>query len=156
MGSRLELFVEPSLVEELRGEARLQLQRPIPREVALVTDRPWEGNACFTFTIFQDGNRYRMYYRGWHFETGKTLEFPRRQVTCYAESLDGIHWYRPNLGLVEFEGSKRNNILLDRLPRGNQYTTWSPSRTPTRKPCPMPATKPSPGWGQGALRLEVG
>ena len=118
VGSRLELFVEPSLVEELRGEARLQLQRPTPREVALVTDRPWEGNACFTFTIFQDGNRYRMYYRGWHFETGKTLEFPRRQVTCYAESLDGIHWYRPNLGLVEFEGSKRNNILLDRLPEG--------------------------------------
>ena len=31
VGSRLELFVEPSLVEELRGEARLQLQRPTPR-----------------------------------------------------------------------------------------------------------------------------
>ena len=126
VGSRLELFVEPSLVEELRGEARLQLQRPIPRGVALVTDRPWEGNACFTFTIFQDGNRYRMYYRGWHFVTGKTLEFPRRQVTCYAESLDGIHWYRPQLGLVEFEGSKRNNILMDRLPNGDIIRNFVP------------------------------
>ena len=28
VGSRLELFVEPSLVEELRGEARLRLQPP--------------------------------------------------------------------------------------------------------------------------------
>ena len=126
IGSRLELFVEPSLVEELRGEARLQLQRPIPQGVALVTDRPWEGNACFTFTIFQDENRYRMYYRGWHFVTGKKLEFPRRQVTCYAESLDGIHWYRPQLGLVEFEGSKRNNILLDRLPNGDTIRNFVP------------------------------
>ena len=126
VGSRLELFVEPSLVEELRGEARLQLQRPIPQGVALVTDRPWEGNACFTFTIFQDENRYRMYYRGWHFVTGKKLEFPRRQVTCYAESLDGIHWYRPQLGLVEFEGSKRNNILLDRLPNGDTIRNFVP------------------------------
>ena len=130
VGSRLELFVEPSLVEELGGEARLQLQRPIPREAVLVTDRPWEGNACFTFTIFQDGNRYRMYYRGWHFETGKTLEFPRRQVTCYAESLDGIHWYRPQLGLVEFEGSKRNNILMDRLPDGDIIRNFVPFRDP--------------------------
>ena len=32
--------------------------------------------------------------------------------TCYAESRDGTHWTRPKLGLVEFEGSKENNIIL--------------------------------------------
>lgn len=31
---------------------------------------------------------------------------------CYAESEDGIHWTKPNLGIVEFEGSKDNNILI--------------------------------------------
>lgn len=31
---------------------------------------------------------------------------------CYAESKDGIHWEKPNLGLVEFEGSTDNNILF--------------------------------------------
>ena len=30
---------------------------------------------------------------------------------CLATSVDGIHWERPDLGLVEFEGSKHNNIL---------------------------------------------
>lgn len=30
---------------------------------------------------------------------------------CYAESRDGVHWERPELGLVEFQGSKRNNIF---------------------------------------------
>jgi hypothetical protein len=33
-------------------------------------------------------------------------------VTCYAESRDGIHWTRPSLGLVEFQGSRDNNIVL--------------------------------------------
>ena len=126
VGSRLQLFADDLLVEEVKGEARLQLQRPTPREVVLVTDRPWEGNACSLFTVFQDGGRYRMYYRAWHFVTGTTLEFPRRQVICYAESLDGIRWYRPNLGMVEFEGSKENNIILDRLPAGGGVHTFVP------------------------------
>ena len=32
---------------------------------------------------------------------------------CYAESRDGIEWYRPELGLVNFQGSTRNNIVWD-------------------------------------------
>ena len=31
---------------------------------------------------------------------------------CYAESADGVHWTKPELGLVEFNGSKKNNICL--------------------------------------------
>lgn len=32
--------------------------------------------------------------------------------TAYAESRDGIHWEKPSLGLVEFEGSRDNNLLM--------------------------------------------
>ena len=32
--------------------------------------------------------------------------------TAYAESVDGIHWVKPSLGLVEFEGSRDNNLLM--------------------------------------------
>lgn len=31
---------------------------------------------------------------------------------CYAESKDGIHWTRPDLGLFEFNGSRNNNIIV--------------------------------------------
>ncbi|MEG0911105.1 MAG: hypothetical protein RSC58_06900 [Ruthenibacterium sp.] len=31
---------------------------------------------------------------------------------CYAQSDDGIHFVKPNLGLVEFNGNKNNNILM--------------------------------------------
>ena len=30
----------------------------------------------------------------------------------YAESDDGVHWVKPSLGLVEFEGSRDNNLLF--------------------------------------------
>jgi hypothetical protein len=34
-----------------------------------------------------------------------------RSWVCYAESSDGIHWIKPNLGLVEFHGNRNNNII---------------------------------------------
>ena len=30
----------------------------------------------------------------------------------YAESDDGVHWVKPSLGLVEFEGSRENNMIF--------------------------------------------
>ena len=57
-------------------------------------------------------NRFRM----WYFGFGKAQReyqgnrgFAGNEL--YAESEDGLYWERPQLGLVEFNGSKRNNIL---------------------------------------------
>jgi len=38
---------------------------------------------------------------------------------CYAESRDGIHWDKPDLGIFEFRGSKKNNIFYSFNPSGN-------------------------------------
>ncbi len=113
IGSRLELFVDGYLVDGLQGDARLHLHKPEPREVVLVTDAPWEGNTSAYFTLFQDGDLYRMYYRGSHFDPDRRRH--GGEVACYAESRDGIRWTKPELGLVEFDGSKANNIVWDGL-----------------------------------------
>ena len=114
IGSRLELFVDDYLVDEL-AEARLVLHPPTPHEMAIVHDAPWEGSGCSYTTVFRDGPIYRMYYRG---ADGTYLEGRYKRghpdVTCYAESEDGVHWTKPELGLREFEGSKKNNIILTR------------------------------------------
>lgn len=114
IGPRRELFVDDFLIQRLDG-ARLILHPPHPREVVMVFDRPWEDGAPGYVTVFQDGDRYRMYYRATHTppEYGRKPTEPRREVTCYAESTDGMHWTRPELGLVEFEGSAKNNIMWD-------------------------------------------
>ncbi len=113
VGSRLELFVDDALIETLRG-ARRVLHHPTPREVSLERNKPWEGNTSGYTTVFRDGNVYRMYYRGSHtvYTQGK-VRSPHREGVCYAESRDGIHWTRPDVGLVAFEGSKTNNIIWD-------------------------------------------
>jgi hypothetical protein len=115
IGNRRELFVDNYVIEKMTGGAKLLLHKPVMREVVLDHNEPWEGNACGYHTIFQDGDLYRMYYRGWHFiqqgekvTDGKAGHAP---VVCYAESKDGIRWTKPDLGLVEFRGSKKNNIV---------------------------------------------
>jgi photosystem II stability/assembly factor-like uncharacterized protein len=108
IGTRVELFVDDYLIEPgTVKNAALKLHPPERREVVLTTDKPWEGDASAYFTVFQDGSRYRMYYRGY-----TPADNSESQVTCYAESDDGIHFTRPNLSLHEFQSSKENNIVL--------------------------------------------
>jgi hypothetical protein len=105
IGSRRELFVDDYLVDRFVGEAELRLHRPVQREVVFACDKPWEGNWSGLVTYIQDGDIYRMYYTGGEWRRG-------RASICYAESRDGVHWTRPELGLVDFKGSKKNNIIL--------------------------------------------
>ena len=112
IGVRRELMVDQHLIDTMDG-VRLVLHHPTAQEIALVHDKPWEGSASLYHSVFQDGDRYRMYYYGGQLTVTKDkLNQPYALVTCYAESRDGIHWIKPELGLVDFAGSKRNNILL--------------------------------------------
>jgi hypothetical protein len=114
IGSRLELFVDDRLIERMTGDVEQVLHEPEPKEVVLTTDKPWEGNTCAYYTIFQDGDLYRMYYRGSHADE-ESRQPLHEEVTCYAESRDGLHWTKPELGIHEWEGSKANNIILKGL-----------------------------------------
>ena len=53
-----------------------------------------------------------MYYRGADHMYGPDEREGHERVVCVAESVDGIEWTRPGLGLVEFDGSTDNNIIL--------------------------------------------
>ena len=110
LGLRRELLLDEFLIERMAG-VTLTLHAPTPREVAIVHDQPWEGNVSYYHTVFREGERLRMYYRGAHVDEqdGET----HHQVVCYAESRDGLTWEKPDLGLVTFNGSRHNNIVWD-------------------------------------------
>lgn len=106
IGSCLELFTDDHLIDVARG-AEIRLNHPLPRETAITFDAPWEGDTCAYVTVFKDGDLYRMYYRG----SNETPKPAHPMVTCVAQSTDGISWTRPKLGIIEFGGSKDNNIV---------------------------------------------
>ncbi|MBT3268565.1 hypothetical protein HN371_15525 [Candidatus Poribacteria bacterium] len=111
LGSRRELFVDDWLIDRMDG-VELRLGAPTPREVAIVFDAPWEGNVSAYVTVFRDVDLFRMYYRGANYDVA-TETTTHAEVVCYAESDDGVTWRKPELGLVEFDGSRANNIVWD-------------------------------------------
>jgi hypothetical protein len=104
--NRRELFVDDLLIESLDG-LDLRLHEPLREGPAFAFDKPWEGRFSAYPTIIKDGDLYRMYYRGL-----PNVEEGTVAVTCYAESSDGIHWTKPNLGLYEIHGTRDNNVVL--------------------------------------------
>ena len=111
IGSRLEIFIDNYLVAGMKGHIELRLHNPVRREIAIVHDEPWEGSGSGYHTVFKDGDKYRMYYKAWHIPSEGSQTSP--VVIAYAESKDGIEWIKPNLGLVEFNGSRQNNIIME-------------------------------------------
>jgi hypothetical protein len=111
VGSRLQLFVDRQIMASMQN-TRLELHHPVPREVVFKFDADWEGGMSAYVTVMQDGDLFRMYYRGGGEET--------EEVTCMATSHDGVQWTRPRLGLHEFKRSKENNIIY----RGRRKAHW--------------------------------
>ncbi len=130
IGSNLELFVDHHIIERLDGAA-LRLHHPTPREAVLKFDAPWEGAGCGYVTIILDGGKYRLYYRGL---PANNADGSPAESTCYAESDDGIHFTKPNLGLFEVNGTRNNNVILSGFePLSHNFAPFLDSN-PTAKP----------------------
>jgi hypothetical protein len=56
----------------------------------------------------------------------------REMGVCYAESGDGLKWSKPSLGLVDFEGSRGNNLVC-RGPHGAGVFRDARERDPARR-----------------------
>ncbi|MEW6234295.1 MAG: hypothetical protein AB1656_02815 [Candidatus Omnitrophota bacterium] len=128
IGSRLELFADSYLVGEMR-HAELRLQSPWPRGPVLRFDHPWEGRYAGYVTVFQDDSLFRMYYRGMPVSGGDGSD---NEVTCYAESRDGIAWTKPKLGIFDTNGTRENNVILKGMaPFSHNFCPFLDSRPDT-------------------------
>ena len=84
----------------------IEMNPPIKMGPVLKPERPWEREWCGAYiSVLEDQGVYRMWY-------GANGEDYKSRL-CYATSLDGLHWERPELGLVEYEGSRSNNLVSD-------------------------------------------
>jgi hypothetical protein len=108
IGDRRELFVDHWLIDSLDG-AELFLHEPRDEGNVLKFDQPWEGLFSGYGTILHVDGKYQLYYRG---RPELSTDGGDEEFTCYAESMDGLHWTRPTIGRFAYQGSTHNNIVL--------------------------------------------
>jgi len=126
LGNRWELFVDRYLIEEMDGTT-LELHRPHREGVAIPFNDGWDRDASGYATVITDGGLHRIYYRGGPGFARAGQREGDSSYVCYAESKDGITWVKPKLGLVEFNGSKENNIIMLPSPKDDPYNqSFSP------------------------------
>jgi len=74
---------------------------------------PDYGHAVLYGSVIKIGDKFRMWYLGMIQRKIEKYQAPGWwRPMCYAESVDGINWTKPELGLVELNGNKKNNICL--------------------------------------------
>ena len=129
IGRTKQLFFDDYLVESL-ANAKPGMNQALKADdnPVLRPERHWEGNHMRPLKVVFDPEDqvFRMWYSAStisvRLENGKPVRGgaagfeldSRGHVTCLALSRDGVCWERPSLGLVEFEGSKDNNILPEK------------------------------------------
>lgn len=122
IGDRRQVFIDHRFLDSSQG---VQLRVHPPRktgEMTIPQEHPWESRRVGLYgTVLKIGETYHMWYESLaNFDRDEeghhTLKLERnrsdwRRYMCYARSRDGITWEKPNLGLVEFDGSRKNNIV---------------------------------------------
>ncbi|MEW6751612.1 MAG: hypothetical protein AB1505_11640, partial [Candidatus Latescibacterota bacterium] len=116
-----------------------RIHPPRAEGIVLAPERDWEAYRVVPLAVLADGGVLKLWYSAVSRHPGSAhpLACPRcggqnpgtkvvctacgwplldidhvqHEIcgVCYAESTDGINWERPELGLVEFGGSRRNN-----------------------------------------------
>lgn len=64
----------------------------------------------FYGSVIREGSRFRLWYVAFDDDTANKVTATRWRA-AYAESTDGVHWVKPDLGLVAYHGNKHNNLI---------------------------------------------
>ena len=143
----VELFIDGHFVERMDG-LRCVLHQPedIGSNPVIVPEHPWEHRRIPYGSVlwFPDEGKFKCWYltlniydsrpgfRGYRKEHHVPIN--EAAFICYAESTDGVTWTKPELGLHEFRGSKRNNIVL--VSPGTHFDSTSVIHVPHDKQWP--------------------
>jgi hypothetical protein len=91
-----------------KGPPRIRLLERTAQPL-LVSDRPWEAFTLSYLTVIKTGKTWNLWYGSYD----PDYKYDCDAFLCYARSADGVHWEKPELGLVPFQGNSRTNIVID-------------------------------------------
>jgi len=114
---RRTLFAFDDISIPFSQNLKLVMRSPERHPANLVLQRggfeaPDSWAVQFYGSVIRDGDRYRM----WHVAAGQDRverSGPRSSPwrVAYAQSRDGVNWTKPKLGIVEYRGSRANNLI---------------------------------------------
>ena len=122
----VHLLIDNQDIEMVQDLTRVVHRPQKMEEPLLVADRPWEHIAYlgnYAWGILRDAETgiFRCWYEDWILDA-KGLADNQVDITdpsvsksrlCYAVSKDGLHWEKPELGLIREDGRDTNIVLGD-------------------------------------------
>lgn len=102
------LFLDAAVVEQSAGLTRtFHAAEKFSGNPIIRADKPWEATAAIAGpyvygTVIWEGGKLRMWYQ----------LLNKGNHIGYAESRDGLEWTKPELGIVEYNGSRANNLVV--------------------------------------------
>ena len=124
VGTDRYLLCDSAIIAEA-SELVWTVNPPIAVDTVMWPDQEWENLSLSYFSLLDDDGLLRMWY-------GAYEGLPVQRRICYAESVDGLNWVKPSLGLVEHGGSFDNNILPITVSDGG-YVFVDPLAAPSSK-----------------------
>jgi hypothetical protein len=116
IGTSRQLFIDNKMIEQA-DRVVLTMNQPQKKGPVIRQDRPWRTKLTGYFgTVLEDGGIYKMWTNCGEGDVGSNdrygISFGKQRYVQYLESTDGLHWESPSLGIIEFGGSRNNNLVF--------------------------------------------
>jgi len=111
--SAAQLFIDDYLVDKTDRVVRQPhaAQKYFPNPVLTYT-KPWEGHCVVAWgSVLYD--QEEKVFKCWYEAYRQNEPREKQSSFLYATSKDGLYWDKPTLNLVEYKGSKENNIIFE-------------------------------------------
>lgn len=109
-GHRIEPIVDYYLIDTIQGLS-FRYTEPQNRGVALIPDQPWDNPGCCVFSIVEDEENIKLYYRGLKKYPFEDYSEEDPGVIQLAVSHDGFHFEPYPVNELDYKGIKENNII---------------------------------------------
>jgi hypothetical protein len=108
------LFFDYNAIFDMDGCVR-KWHQPVKKGVVIKPELEYEGGMTLPIAYYPspDGKKIVCHYSCFNTPDvyPELAKHNALHLSCVAESTDGVNWSRPDLGLVEYRGSRKNNIV---------------------------------------------
>ena len=149
VGDRKQLFVDRRWFQSER-DIRLTVNPPQKREIDWPAGGADEGRGIHAYlNVLETGGRYRMWY------DSRPAGAPSSSLLMrYAESEDGIHWEKPDLGLFAAPDATPSNIVMPAAAYGS--VMLDPPAPPDQRYKAVCNIIPNDGWSESEGTIHGG